>query len=565
MKLSLSVLLLCAAAVCVTCEQPPSDEDWLELDTPQGPVRGRRDPDADHLYSFYNIPYATTPVGENKYKPPLPAPVWDKPFDAVDKHVICRQTIMPLNLMPPGLVEQDDCLIANVYVPDTRKKNLSVLVYVHGGGFVIGYGNLMKFKQFLETKDIVLVTFNYRLGVQGFLCLGTEDVPGNVGMKDQVALLRWVQKNIASYGGNPDDVTIAGYSAGSAAVDLLMLSKSAEGLFHRVIPESGGNLAGFSIQRDPLEIAKTYAKQLNFTNVDDINALEKFYKTAPYELLHSDSLNDRYDSTFVFSPCIERETTKDAFLTESPLSILQKGSYRKLPVLYGFDDMEGLVRIHFFEDWKHKMNEKFSDFLPSDLKFKSEEERQEVADKIKKFYFGNKPVGNDNILSYVDYFSDVLFTIPMLWAAELYVEAGNNQVYLYEYSYVDETTPTVPHTNVRGADHVAQTYAVMDGLNIYNQNKDITNIGFQIMKKTVRQLWYNFIKTGKPVPEGSSLPAWPAAGANRAPYMSLAQESELRHEPLLETRYRFWEDIYQKYYREPIPPPATSAQSRHEL
>ncbi|XP_026726296.1 esterase FE4-like [Trichoplusia ni] len=564
MKLWTCVLLLCAAAVCVTCEQPPSDEDWLELDTPQGPVRGRRDPDADHLYVFYNIPYATAPVGKDKYKPPLPAPVWKTPFDAVDKHVKCPQ-MMNNNFVPMNLVEKEDCLIANVYVPDARKKNLSVLVYVHGGGFIMGYGNLFKFKQFLKTKDIILVTFNYRLGVNGFLCLGTEGAPGNAGMKDQVALLRWVQKNIASYGGNPDDVTIAGFSAGSASVELLMLSKSAEGLFHRVIPESGGSLAVFSIQRDPLEIAKTFAKLLNFTNVDDTNALEEFYKTAPLELLNSYLSTESYDSNFLFSPCIERETANDAFLTESPLSILQKGSYRKLPVLYGFANMEGLVRIYYFEDWKHKMNEKFSDFLPADLTFKSDDEKHEVADKIKKFYFGNKPVGNDNILGFVDYFSDVFITTSMLRAVKLYAETGNNQVYLYEYSYVDEDIPTVPHTNVRGADHCAQTYAVMDGIDILNQNEDLASAGRLVMKKKVRQLWHNFIKTGKPVPEGSSLPAWPAAGAGRAPYMSLGQDVALHHAPLLETRTRFWEDIYQKYSREPIPPPATSAQSRHEL
>ena len=263
----------------------------------------------------------------------------------------------------------------------------------------MGYGEMLKATQFMKTKDMISVTFNYRLGVHGFLCLGTEDIPGNAGMKDQVALLRWVQQNIASFGGNPDDVTIAGFSAGSASVDLLMLSKSAEGLFHRVIPESGGSLAAFTVQRDPLEIAKTYARQLKFTNVDDIYALEDFYKTAPLELLTSDSFMYKTDSTFMFSPCVERDTD-GAFLTESPLNILKKGNYKKYPILYGFANMEGLMRVMFYDYWKPLMNEKFSDFLPADLKFKSEEEREEVADKIKKFYFGDKAVGEDTMLGY---------------------------------------------------------------------------------------------------------------------------------------------------------------------
>ncbi|CAH0600382.1 unnamed protein product [Chrysodeixis includens] len=563
MELSLHIVfLLCAAAVCVTCEQqPPSDEDWLELDTPQGPVRGRRDPDADHLYVFYNIPYVTTPTKENRYKPALPPPVWTEPFDAIDKGVICPQP----NVMN-NLVRQEDCLIANVFVPDTKRKKLSVLVYVHGGGFMGGYGDMLKAKNLLKTKDIIMVNFNYRVGIHGFLCLGTEDVPGNVGMKDQVALLRWVQKNIASYGGNPDDVTIAGYSAGSAAVDLLMISKSAEGLFHRVIPESGANLAPFSIQRNPLEIAKKYAKdKYNFTGGDDIYALEKFYKTAPIELLSADTFLDRTDATFLFSPCIERETEDEAFLTESPLSILKNGNYKKLPVLYGFAEKEGMWRLIAYDGFMNKMNEKFSDFLPPDLHFKSEEEKEAVADKIKKFYFGDKPVGNDQILKFIDYYSEITFSFSMLWAVKLYVESGHDQVYLYEYSFVDEETPLVPHTNVRGAEHCAQTYAVMDGKNPMEADESLLTPEHKEMKNIMRGIWHNFIKTGKPVPEGSSLPAWPATGANGAPYMSLGQKVELRHEPLLETRYRFWEDIYQKYYLEPIPPPARAPKPRTEL
>ncbi|XP_026726287.1 esterase FE4-like [Trichoplusia ni] len=566
MKLWTCVLLLCAAAVSVTCEQPLSDEDWLELDTPQGPVRGRKDPKTD-LYVFYNIPYATAPVKENKFKAPLPAPVWTKPFDAINKHVICPQVTIPFGALPDNLLTQENCLIANVYVPDTRKKNLTVIVYVHGGAYIMGYGELMKFSNLINSrKDIILVTFNYRLGIHGFLCLGTEDAPGNAGMKDQVALLRWVRDNIASYGGNPNDVALVGASAGSSSVDLLMLSKSAQGLFHRVVPESGGNLAAFSIQRDPVNVAKSHAQKLNFTNVDDIYALEDFYKTASWELLTSDSFFDRLDSTFVFSPCLERETGEEAFLTESPLSILQKGSYKKLPVLYGFAQMEGLLRVHvYYEDWKHKMNKKFSDFLPADLTFKSEEEREEVAEKIKKFFFGSKPVGDDNILSYIDYFSDIIFAYPMLWAVKLHVEAGNNEIYLYEYSFVDENTPLIPHTNIRGADHCAQSMAIMDGANITHVDENLATPEYRSMKKTMRQIWYNFIKTGKPVPEGSSLPAWPAAGADRAPYMSLGQKVELRNEPLLETRTRFWEDIYQKYHLEPIPPPAPEPRKHQEL
>ena len=389
---------------------------------------------------------------------------------------------------------KEDCLIANVFVPDTAENNLSVLVYVHGGGFATGFGNLLTGTQFVrEKKDVIMVTLNYRLGVHGFLCLGTEDVPGNAGLKDVVALLRWVQENIASFGGNPDNITLAGFSVGSAIVDLLTLSKLTEGLFQRVIPESAANIAALTVQRDPLEIARSFAKDHNVANVDDIKALEQFYKTASFDLLTAQAVDDRTDSTFLFSACVERKTD-GAVLTETPLNIIKSGNYKKIPMLYGFTNMEGLIRATFFETWKDLMNAKFSDFLPVDLKFESDEEREEVAETVKKFYFGDNLVSNETILSYVDFFTDVMFAYPMLRAVQLQAEAGNNQVYLYEYSFVDEDVEPVNYTDVRGADHCAQSGAWLD--NMLGTDESLATPEYQKMRKIVRDIWHSFIKTG---------------------------------------------------------------------
>ncbi|KAJ8734938.1 hypothetical protein PYW08_014188 [Mythimna loreyi] len=537
------VLLLCATAVL-------ADGDWLEVDLEQGPVRGQKHPGGD-LYAFYNIPYATGPSGEDKFKAPLPPPTWTEPFNATaEKIVVCPQNRIIIDLLPGVFDVKEDCLVANVFVPDTTVKDLSVFVYVHGGGFSSGFGNFYQGTQFIrEKKDFIMVSFNYRLGIHGFLCLGTEDVPGNAGMKDQVELLRWVQKNIASFGGNPNDVTLVGSSAGSASVELLMLSKSAENLFHRVIPESSGSLAPWSVQRDPLDIAKTYAKMINEqAMVDDISSLERFYKTTSMDAMTAEPFPDRTDSAVYFSPCVERNTS-GAFLTESPLTILKKGDYKKLPVLYGFTNMEGLLRIGLFDTWKNKMNENFSDFLPADLQFGSATEKLQVANTVKQFYFGSDPVSNENILKYVDFISDVLFNFPMLWAAKLFVEAGHNQVYLYEYVFVDENTPVVPHTDVRGADHCAQTFAWLDPMFVVHPDTP----EYQKMRATVREIWHNFMKTGKPVPEGSSLREWPALSEARSPHMVLNETLEL-HGVLLPERKSFWYPIYEKHYLDSVPP-----------
>ncbi|XP_047538363.1 esterase FE4-like [Vanessa atalanta] len=528
----------------VLCADPESR--LVQLD--QGPVRGYKDVN-EGIFVFSSLPYATAPTGRDRFKAPLQPPTWSEPFEAVEKNIKCIQANY-INIT--GTNSQEDCLIANIYVPEKIDRKLPVVVYVHGGAYIIGWGSLLEPKNLVKSNKVIAVTFNYRLGAHGFLCLGTKDVPGNAGMKDQVALLRWVNKNIAKFGGNPDEVTIAGYSAGSSAVDLLMISKMAQGLFKRVIPESGANTAAFSIQSDPIMNAKEYAKLINFENVEDFNALEEFYKTESIEVLNSPNVMERKDSTFLMSPCVERDVGQERFLDDNPVQILKSGNYKKLPMLYGFAEMEGLFRMPLFEVWKDQMNVKFSDFLPHDLKFTDENEKEQVANKIKQFYFGNKMVGDETVQGYIDYFTDIIFAYPTLRSIKMHVENGNNQIYLYEYSFVDHNGPINPHTNIRGADHCSQTQAVLDGLWTEKDEKLISS-DYKKIKSVVRELWLNFMTTGNPVPADSKLPAWQPVGTEWSPHMSINRTLEMRGS-LLKKRTLFWEEIYDKYYRFPLIP-----------
>ncbi|CAH0600425.1 unnamed protein product [Chrysodeixis includens] len=553
----LRIITVVAVLALCSCDEG----EWKEVRIAQGVLRGRKDPDGP--YTFYNIPYATAPTGPDRYKAPLPAPVWSQPRDAIDEEVICFQgenAFVSLGLM------KEDCLIANVFVPDTEEINLPVMVYVHGGAFEFGSGNWMSFKHLVREKNVIVVTFNYRLGVHGFLCLGTQDAPGNAGMKDQVALLKWVQKNIAHFGGDPDDVTILGGSAGSISVSLLMLSKSAEGLFTKVVPESGVSVSTISTQIDPIETAKNYARMLNFHDVDDIYALEAFYKNTPIESLVIATFFDIKNISLIFHPCIERQTDEEAFLTESPINIIKNGKYKKVPVLVGVSNMEGILQMMNYERWKNGMNEKFSDFLPADLQFESEKEKEEIAQKIKEFYFKGKPVGDESVLEYVEYFGDVMFAYPTLRTVSLLVENGHYQIYLYEYSFVDEHTAVVPYTNVRGATHCAQSMAIVDGMAIPFVTTDENNLTaeYKRIKAIMRDIWYNFAVHGKPVPEGSPLPAWPATDATGSPYISLGREIDLRHS-FWKKSASLWDKLYQMYYREPRAPPQPPKKDRTEL
>ncbi|XP_068628354.1 esterase FE4-like [Battus philenor] len=540
------------------------DEEVRLVNIAQGPVRGYKKP-GDDVFVFYGIPYATAPSGTQKFNAPLPPPTWSEPFEAVNRNITCQQMEMPGLPFIDTIVQVDDCLIANVYVPDRKLENLPVVVHVHGGAYQLAYGDFTTVKNLIREKPMVVVNFNYRLGPSGFLCLGTPDVPGNAGMKDQVALLRWVKKNIASFGGNPNDVTIIGYSAGSSAVDLLMLSPMTRGLFNKVVPESGASLSAFSVQVNPIDNAITYAKELNFTdNGADIYALENFYKSVPSNILHSIDLINRKDSSFIFSPCVERDVGQEMFLDDAPINILKNGKQQKLPMLYGFAEMEGLFRIPQFDLWKDDMNKKFSEFLPIDLRFESEAEKEEVAETVKKFYFGNQVVSNETIFRYIDYFTDTTFGYSTLRSVRLQVESGNNNIYLYEYSFVDETTPLVPYTEVRGANHCAQTMAVVDGGIMQDPSEEKFSDSYKNMKRITRKIWATFITTGKPIPEGENLPNWPPTQANGGPHMSIDKTLKLRG-PLLQQRVLFWDGIYEKYYNIPTPPPSLPPRQKTEF
>ncbi|XP_026678740.1 pyrethroid hydrolase Ces2e-like isoform X2 [Diaphorina citri] len=193
------------------------------------------------LYSFQGIPYAAPPVGDLRFRPPQAHPGWEGTLDATKEGGICVQNDVMLGMFESG---SDDCLYLNVYSPCiTAGANKAVMVFVHGGGFTFGHpAEVFYGPDWLVAKDVVLVAIHYRVNIFGFLNLGLEECPGNVGLRDIMASLQWVQANISDFGGNPNNVTLFGESAGAASIHYLLMAPSTRGLFHRVIMQSGSAL-----------------------------------------------------------------------------------------------------------------------------------------------------------------------------------------------------------------------------------------------------------------------------------------------------------------------------------
>lgn len=266
---------------------------------------------------FLGIPYAAAPLGERRFASPRTAERWEGARNATDYGATAPQPALHpagANLAPligPGWVTGDgDYLNLNVWTPDSGTSGLPVMVYLHGGGFMIGSGAAPAFDGMSFARDgVVLVTVNYRLGAEGFLALSGGST--NIGLRDQIAALRWVRDNIAGFGGNPDNVTVFGESAGGTSVAFLLHSPLAVGLFQRAIVSSGHD----GMAR-PLELTGKLTKALaarlgtstatggfrEFSAVDVVRAQGALLRNKPFPDLRDDKGVDPGHGRALFLP-----------------------------------------------------------------------------------------------------------------------------------------------------------------------------------------------------------------------------------------------------------------------
>jgi para-nitrobenzyl esterase len=218
--------------------------------TKHGAVRGLR---AEGVFAFKGIPYAAAPFGPNRFRPPQPAASWDGVRDALAYGPTAPKPPYPApfdGILPEPSIPGEECLNLNIWTSDLGRAELPVMVWIHGGSYRNGSGAVPTYDGGHFARDgVVCVTLNYRLGVEGFLALG--DGIANLGLLDQIAALRWVQDNIAAFGGDPARVTIFGESAGGMSVSTLLAMPQAAGLFTRAIAQSGA--AHFAL---PVETAR---------------------------------------------------------------------------------------------------------------------------------------------------------------------------------------------------------------------------------------------------------------------------------------------------------------------
>ncbi|KAH9514798.1 hypothetical protein Btru_023657 [Bulinus truncatus] len=282
-------------------------------------------------FSFRGIPYALPPLGNLRFAKPVPHPNLEYPFDATKSKIFaCMQSELYLL---PGEEMSEDCLTLNIYVKDIVKnygKTRKVLVWVHGGGFVLGSSLPYEAGSFVTENDIIVVSIQYRLGVLGFLSTENEASPGNYGLWDQVLAIKWVKDNIASFGGDPDDICIAGESAGGASVSILSLSSAAKGLFTKVYSISGTATSLFTKYTNAKSDVLRIARSLNCWAGDDNKEIEVYQWDTIVDCLRTRPASEIANKVFVneLRASLVPRVDKD-FLPDSPLKLLHDDAYLK--------------------------------------------------------------------------------------------------------------------------------------------------------------------------------------------------------------------------------------------
>ena len=494
------------------------------ITTASGQVQGSLE---GGVHAFKGIPYAAPPVGPNRLRPPQPVAPWDGVRDASRYGLVALQQQMPGifgELGTPQNPAGDDCLNLNVWTPDPGASNLPVLVWIHGGAFYAGSGidDVYNGASF-ASNGVVCVTINYRLGVQGFWHLG-EQFPqlaesGNLGMLDQIAALRWVQENIAAFGGDPGKVTIAGESAGGMSVGTLLAMPAARGLFHRAIPQSGAASNGISAPTASM-IAGHMLEMIGVAP-GDLEALDRVPSEVMLQTQQKlgDELAETRDpnrfgeaaaSAMAFQPTYGTEQ-----LPERPLDAIAGGSASDIDVLIGTTREEALI---FLVDLKDMFNEELVQATMAGV-FGAAGKDGAAALEVYRSHLPDAEF--HELVAAVE--THRMFTVPAIRMADAQV-ANNPNLWMYRF---DWRTPAAG--GAWGAHHFLEVPFAFNMLDNPQARGFVGDAPPQELADVTHAAWVNFVTSGDP--NNEALPDWPRYDPERRPTMLLDEAPSVAERP----------------------------------
>jgi para-nitrobenzyl esterase len=491
MKTLLACLFLVFAFACSE-KKPDQSLQLEEVSVTGGKISGFFS-EKDSIKIFKGIPFAAPPLGELRWKAPQPVIPWEGVLETTENPASLMQGApVPFfawseEFLIPKEPISEDGLYLNVWTPAKEKdEKIPVLVWVHGGGFVSGSGTVPLYDgEALAKKGIIVVTINYRLGIFGFLAHpelsdeNTEGVSGNYGILDQIAALKWVNENIAAFGGDPENVTIAGQSAGAFSINALVVSPLAKGYFNKAIAESGAMVNRGSGLVGGLKSSEKHNQKvlsdLGYTSIEGLRNLT------------ADSL---LKIQARFSPVV------DGVVLPSVKEAIESGNYSDVPLLTGWN-ADDLVRTdpsknpeefekNAIKEYGGRAGE-FLELFPADDEVQLKE--------------------SQNLLS------ELMFGMQNYSWAKLQTQKGSSSAYLYYFTRVPPGEPNY------GAFHSAEFAYALHTLR--NWNRPFEQADYDLEEK-MSTYWVNFVKTGNP--NGEGMPEWPIFNPEDPMVIELGEE-----------------------------------------
>ena len=403
--------------------------------------------DNEEYFQFLGVPYADPPIRDRRFRNPIPVTSWDGVKDATRFGSACIQMSY---FSPLDVVGSEDCLFLNIFTKNVTTKK-PVLVYIHGGSFILG-DTTRQTGEYLLEEDIVLVTIQYRLGPMGWLTTADSVASGNYGLQDQILALRWVQEHIDKFGGDKDLVTVAG---GGASVNYLLLSPKTHGLFHRAVAMSGSALAHWASLPRQEETAVRLANALNCPTSSSATLIACLQKIPASKLMsaqaklyawHHDKMEK--EPMTIWSPRPDPEAGESAVLPQHPELAMTNSHVQPLPLLVGVAESEGVWKAANYLTQDKVISEilhKFDDIAKHALGLINnveEDHLKTVLKKIKNYYLGVlytetdfKKMLDGVVTGMINMFGDAAFNYPIDKMVKLLIKTEQSPVWMYQFNY----------------------------------------------------------------------------------------------------------------------------------
>ncbi|XP_029722941.2 carboxylic ester hydrolase-like [Aedes albopictus] len=511
-------------------------------------------------FQFNGIPYAEPPVSDLRFRNPVPHRGWSGVRDASEHGANC-----PALSILSEYSGSEDCLFINVYTQNIIGSR-PVMVWIHGGAFVLSSGDSGRYgPDHLVQENVVVVSFNYRLGILGFFSTGDTHAQGNWGAKDCVEALRWVRDNIAAFGGDPNNVTIFGESAGGVLVHYLVLSPMATGLFHKAIAQSGTALVPWGFQYNAREMARNIAdafgyphdsaeltQLLRYTPIGDFIALQRSITDIPIP---------RGFKPFEYVPSAEPVNSPEpTFLTQRPIEISQSGVYNHVPIMIGYTSAESLfmVREHLLDStvWNEfTRNPQF--FVPHFWNIPANTpESNAVSQAFRNFYWQDRALGPDIMLEWTEFHTDQQFIYAVDKSVALTAERNSQPTFYYQFSFDGDLNLMKRRlllTDFPGAVH-SDELAYLWSMTDLPISPILPSNSANIVRQRMVRLWTNFAITGHPTPNSytdlQNIHWAPVQGSDMT-YLDIGDNLIVTRHPN-QARINLWRDLEERYANDPF-------------